>query len=106
MYVATYSKRSEEANGEADDGLDVDDVELPGLDTPEDPAERGQVEDVLEALAIRLEDDRELRVAAGDLEEALRLQALLPERRPLARAAARDEERAGRVLAEPRAVER
>ena len=67
---------------------------------------RGQVEHVLEALAVRLEDDRERAVAPGDLEQALRLQALLPERRPLAGAAPRDEQRAGRVLAEARAEER
>src|SRR3712207_1800819 len=47
----------------------------------------------------------EVRVAAGDLEERLCLQALLPERRPLARPPARDEKGAGGVLAEARAEE-
>jgi hypothetical protein len=64
--------------------------------------QRGQVEDVLEALAVRLEHDRELRVAPRDLEETLGLQPLLPERGPLARSAARDEEGARGVLAEAR----
>ena len=45
--------------------------------------QRRQVEHVLQALAVRLEDDRERAVAARDLEQALRLQPLLPERRAL-----------------------
>ena len=71
-------------------GLDVHDGELPRLQAAQDPAQRRQVEHVLQALAERLEHDRELRVAACDLEQALRLQPLLPERRPLARPAPRD----------------
>ena len=62
--------------------------------------QRGQVEDVAQALAVGLEDDREARVLAGDLEQALCLQSLLPERRALARVGARDQQRAGGVLAE------
>ena len=87
-------------------GLDVDDVDLARAQALEQPLERGQVEDVLEALAVGLEHDRERRVLAGDLEQRLRLQPLLPERRPLARPAARDQERAAGVLAEARAEER
>ncbi len=86
--------------------LDLDEVELAGLDAAQDAAERGEVEDVLEALAIRLQDDRELRITARDLEQVLRLQPLLPERSPLPGAAARDQERTRRVLAEARAEER
>ena len=62
--------------------------------------QRGQVEDVAQALAVGLEDDREAGMVAGDLEQALRLQPLLPERRALARVGARDQQRAGGVLAE------
>ena len=62
-----------------------------------------QVEDVAQALTVGLEDDRELRVAPRDLEQRLRLQALLPQRRALARVGARDEQRARGVLAEARA---
>ncbi len=86
--------------------LDLDEVERALLDPVQDPVERGQVEDVLQALAIRLEHDRELRVPAGDLQQVLRLQALLPERRALAGTPARDEERARGVLAETGAVQR
>src|SRR2546430_10358025 len=68
--------------------------------------ERRKVEDVLKAFAIRLEHDREARVFARDLEQPLRLQALLPERRALAGPPARDEERPCRVLAEARTEER
>ena len=86
--------------------LDVDEVDLARAEPAEQPLQRRQVEHVLQALAVRLEDDREARVLARDLEQPLRLEPLLPERRPLAGPAARDEERAGGVLAEPRAEER
>ena len=81
-------------------GLDVDEVELPRLQARQQPLQRRQVEHVLQALAVGLEDDRERAVLAGDLEQALRLQPLLPERRPLAGTPARDQQRAARVLAE------
>ena len=87
-------------------GLDLDEVDLPRLQTVEQPAQRGQVEDVLETLAVGLEHDRERAVLARDLEERLRLQPLLPERCPLPRIAPRDEQRARRVFAEARAEER
>ncbi len=87
-------------------GLDLGDRERARLDPAQDAVERGQVEDVLEHLAVRLEHDRELRIAACDLQEALRLQPLLPERCALARPAARDEQRPRRVLPEARAVQR
>ena len=86
--------------------LDLDDVHLPRGHAPQQLPQAGHVEDVLQALAVRLEHDREGRVAAGDLEERLRLEALLPERRALARSVARDQQGARRVLAEPRAEER
>ena len=59
-----------------------------------------------QALAVGLEHDREVRVAARHLQQALRFQPLLPERRPLAGAPPRDEQRAAGVLAEARAEER
>ena len=66
----------------------------------------GHVEHVAQALAVGLEHDRELRVALGDLEQRLRLQPLLPQRRALARVGARDQQRAAGVLAEARAEQR
>ena len=51
-------------------------------------------------LAVGLEHDRELRVAARDLQQRLRLQPLLPQRRAPARVGARDQQRAAGVLAE------
>ena len=80
--------------------LHLDEVELTGLDAVEDALQRRQVEDVLQALAVGLEHDRERAVVARDLEQALGLQPLLPQRRALARAATRDQERAGGVLPE------
>jgi hypothetical protein len=66
----------------------------------------GHVQDVAQALAVGLEDDRELRVALGHLEQVLGLQALLPQRRALAGVGARQQQRAARVLAEARAEQR
>ena len=87
-------------------GLDLDEIEAASLDPGEQAAQGGQVEHVLKALAVGLEHDRERAVAAGDLQERLRLQPLLPERGPLPGPAARDQERAGGVLAEAGAEER
>ena len=70
------------------------------------PLEGRQVEDVLQALAVGLEDDREGRVLARDLEERLRLQPLLPKRRPLIGPPPRNQQRPRRVLAEARSEER
>jgi hypothetical protein len=80
--------------------LDLHEVEAPRLEVRQEPPERREVEDVLEAFPVGLEHDGEVRVAAGDLEEALRLETLLPQRRPLARAPPWDEERSRGVLAE------
>ena len=64
-------------------------------------AQRRQVENVLQALAVGLEDDREAGEVPRHLEQALGLQPLLPERRALAGVGARDQQRARGVLAEP-----
>ena len=85
--------------------LHLDDVELASLHPLEQRAERRQIEDVLEALAVGLEDHREAAVLPRDLQERLGLQPLLPERRALARTPARDQQRATRVLAETRPEE-
>jgi hypothetical protein len=69
------------------------------------PLQRGQIEDVLQAFAVGLEDDRERAVAARNLQQALRLETLLPQRRALVGAAARDQQCARGVLAEARAEE-
>src|SRR4029453_16285802 len=86
--------------------LDVDEVDLTCPQALQQPLQRGQVEDVLQALAVGLEHDREGGVAARDLQERLRLQPLLPEGSALTGAAARDQQRAAGVLAEARAEER
>ena len=86
--------------------LDVDEVELPRPQSLQQPLQRRQVEDVLQALAVGLEDDRESRVLPRHLEQRLGLQSLLPERRPLIRSPARDQQRPRGVLAEACAEER
>ncbi len=62
--------------------------------------QRGQVEDVAQALAVGLEDDREAGEVPRHLEQALRLESLLPERRAFARVGAGDQQRARGGLAE------
>jgi hypothetical protein len=83
--------------------LHLDQREVAPVELRQEVGQAGQVEDVAQALAVRLEHDRELPVALGDLEQRLRLQALLPQRGALAGVCARQQQRAGRVLAEARA---
>src|SRR5207302_1147565 len=85
--------------------LDVDEVELAGAQAGKQLLQRRQVEDVLEAFAVRLENHREGAEAPRDLEQGLSLQALLPQGRPLPGPPARDQERARGVFAEARAEE-
>jgi hypothetical protein len=87
-------------------GLDLDERELARVQRAQEVLQAGEVEHVAQALAVGLEDHREVAVALGDLEQRLRLQALLPQRRALARIGARDEQRPRRVLAEARAEQR
>ena len=74
-------------------------------DPGEELDERGHVEDVLKAFAVRLEHDRECLVACRHREQVARALALLPQRGALARAASRQEQCARRVLAEVRREE-
>ena len=92
----------EQRGGERRGGrrLDLDQAELARVQVAQQLRQRGQVEDVPQALAVGLEDDREAGEVPGHLEQALRLQPLLPERRALAGVGARDQQRAGGVLAE------
>src|SRR5439155_11588810 len=64
-------ERARERRGRA--GLDLDDIEPPRLDAREERAQRREVEDVLKALAVGLEHDREGAVAPRDLQQRLRL---------------------------------
>ena len=98
----------EQRGGEGRGGrrLDLDQVELARVELAQQLGQRGQVEDVAQALAVGLEDDREAGEVARDLEQALRLQPLLPERRALAGVGAGDQQRAGGVLAEVGAEQR
>ena len=87
-------------------GLDGNDAELARTDVAEHLAQRGEVEHVPQALTRRFEQHREGRIAGRDLEQIGRALALLPQRGALARAAAREEQRTGRVLPEPRREQR
>ena len=80
--------------------------DLAARDAAKDLAQRVEIEDVREALAVRLDQDREAAVAAGDGQQVRRALALLPERRPRSGSAAWQEQGAGRVLAEPAREER
>ncbi len=77
-------------------GLHRVDGDLAPGDAAEHVAEGGQVEDVRQAFAVRLDEDREAPVPAGDAEQVGGALALLPERRPRAGPAARQQQRARR----------
>ncbi len=81
-------------------GLHLHQRQLARVQAAQELLQSGQVEHVAQALAVGLEHDRKLPVALGHLEQRLGLQPLLPERGPLAGVGPREQERAGRVLAE------
>ena len=68
--------------------------------------QRGQVVDVLQALADGLEDDRERRVPRGHLQQLGGALPLLPQRRAPARVAARKQQSPGGALPEARGEQR
>ena len=80
---------------------DVDDLDLAPVDAAHQRDQRGQVVDVLEALAHRLEHDRERGVLRGHLEQRGRALPLLPQRGAAAGVAAGEQQGAGGALAEP-----
>ena len=87
-------------------GLDRHDAHLARADLGEHLAQRGHVEDVAQALTRRLQQHRERREAARDLEQVGRALPLLPQRRALAGTAPRQQQRPRRVLAELRREQR
>src|SRR5262249_2547476 len=78
---------------------------LTALAPSEPVAQRRQVEDVGKALAVRLHEDREGPVTRRHGQEVRRALTLLPERGSRPGPASRQEQRASRVLAEPRGEE-
>ena len=81
-------------------GGDLGDLHLARGDATGQLGQGRQVVDVLQALAGRLEQDREVGVLAGDLEQLRGALPLLPERGAGAGIAARQEQGAGSALAE------
>ena len=82
------------------------DGDLATGDAGQDLAQRVEVEDVRQALAVGLDEDREAAVAAGDGQQVGGALALLPERRPRSGSTSRQEQGPGRVLAEPAGEQR
>ena len=82
-------------------GLDLDQPQPALRDPVHQLGQRRHVVDVLQAFADRLEHDREVRVLAGHIEQLRGALPLMPQRRPLARVAARQQQGAGRAFAEP-----
>jgi hypothetical protein len=82
-------------------GLDLDEAHPTRLDVAHQAHQPGQVEHVLQALAHRLEDDRERPVVARDREQLGRTLALLPQRRTTTGVASRQQQGPGRTLPEP-----
>ena len=101
--VVEQQRRGERRGG---GGLDLDHGQLAPVELRQQLLQARHVEHVAQALAVGLEDDREVGVALGDLEQRLRLEPLLPERRAAAGVGARDQQRARGVLAEARAEQR
>ena len=87
-------------------GLDLDQRQLAAVQRGQQLDQSRDVEHVAQALSVGLENDREFPVFLRDFKERLRLQPLLPQRRAPAGPRARDQQRAGRVLAEARAEQR
>ncbi len=81
-------------------GLHLDERDLAAVELGQEVDQPGQVEDVAQALAVGLEDDREVVVLLGHLEQRLGLEPLLPERRALAGTSAGDQQSPGGVLSE------
>ena len=81
--------------------LHLDHAHLAGGDVPQQPGQRGHVEDVTQAFPDGLEHDRERRVLAGHLQQLRGTLPLLPQRRAAARVAARKQQRPAGALAEP-----
>ena len=80
--------------------LHLDQRQFAAVERPEELLQAGEVEHVAQAFPVGLEDQRELPVAPGDLQERLGLQPLLPQRRASPGIRPRDEKRSGGVLAE------
>ncbi|HTY19855.1 MAG TPA: hypothetical protein VMH82_19240, partial [Myxococcota bacterium] len=80
-------ERARERRGR--DRLDLPDFDVAPRHALEDVAERRQIEQIREAFAVRLDDDREASVSARDREQPGRPLALLPERGSGTRAAPR-----------------
>ena len=97
--VAEQQRRRERRRGGR---LDLEHPNAPLRNAIHQLAQRRHVVDVLQALADRLEHDREVGVLAGDVEQLRGALALMPQRRPLAGMAARQQQRAGGALPEPR----
>ena len=72
------------------------------LQPPHERAQGRQVVDVLQAFPRRFDEDGEVGIPARDLQQLPRAQALLPQRRALARAAPGQQQRAGGALAKAR----
>lgn len=82
-------------------GGHLDQPDPAGFDVAHEFREPGDVEDVLEAFADRFQDDGEGAELRCDLEQLCGALALLPQRGAFAGAAARQQQGAGRALAEP-----
>src|SRR5205807_3201589 len=87
-------------------GVDHDRPDLPGANRAHQVAQAVHVEDVAQALPVGLDQDRNLGVLAGDLQQVVAALALLPEWGALTRTASRQQQRARCVLAESRGEER
>src|SRR5690606_3708926 len=96
-------QRRRERRGRA--RADAADEHAPLLHVAQELDQARQIEDVAQALAVGLEEDRKLGIARGDGQQLRALSALRPERRALAGPPPRQEQRASGVLAKARGKE-
>ena len=97
-------QRGREGRGRA--RIHRDDADPTRFYLPEELDQAGEIEDVAQALAIGLEDQREGSVARGHREEIGGALSRRPERRSLAGMAPRQQQRATGILAKPRREDR
>src|SRR5262249_28955708 len=104
--VRDVGKKNRGRKGRWASGVDGHDPKAPLLEALQDLDRGRQVEDVAQALAIRLEDDREGAEARGDRQEIRRALSEVPERAAPPGVPPRQQQRPARVFPEVRREER
>ena len=100
MNAAVNENSSPDANGDGVSARRVFTSTRPSRMSASSCLQPRHVEMIVQAFAERLDDDGEIGMPPGDLQQVAAAQPLQPQRRPLARLAARQQQRPRRVLPE------